>query len=496
MSGSKSLFENGLDVGWKTINNIRVNVENFTYITYGMIGNQRDVWSFGISFNIQNHSGYLYQVHWEYQIGSGIGGWTFQLRKVEKDPYEHFPLAIIYPRNYSLYNITPPQLNQWYEFKIIRSYPNIKVYINNSLIFDVNDSTYKSGSIGFSRYSNLPQSDRTSWYDDPTVMLYMESWPKITLGEEESYNQLKIQTETEKETIIDQPFSIKIDVYYNNQPLTNLTKTNFNISDNIAQIQILDFTNYNNGSYQAKIKMNSKYLGKHNILTEVKYSHLSGSNTAQTILLARIKKNILIITDENWKNYIQAVSTRYPVLIHKTNRHFIDNLIQNQYPEQIFIINSNLTFDREHYYLDRDTLALLFFKNSEIIIPYDKSTAIASSMLHLPIIISPYEEIISSLNSPSIHKFNSASDAEIYYLTHIFKPTNHIVLVNPNTDKAMFASTLAFKKNSFIIQSNENAIKTKKTKREYRKIEIPHSRSISIFQSSPSNLNRRANISC
>jgi len=449
-SGQKSLFENGLIIRWKTINNTKVNIENFTYIAYGMIGKQDDVWSFALCFDI-NNSINDYRLVWFYQIG--IGGWSLELRNVTNGIENK--IAGTPPNSFI------PQLNKWYEFKVIRSYPNIKVFINNSLIFDVNDSTFNSGSIGFCRYSNIADPTRTSWYDDPTVMLYMEPWPEVILGEEETFNKLKIYPQISPETFVNNTENLNIQVFHDNQPITNLTLSNFNITDVKSKTQIVDFKNYNNGSYQIKFKMDSRNLGKHKISISINQFNSSGFNETETFLLEKIKDNILIITNEDWKNYISSTSTSRKVQVYNQTTRFIDYIINEQRPNQIFILSTDLSLDNSYYLDDLDTLALLFFKNQEIVVPKNKETAIASSMLEKPILFNISQQTLSLLNPQKIYLFNSTSDVDFYLSTHFKKPTNYIVLVNPNSDRSMFAVNLAFKKHAFVIQSTQNAQQSK-----------------------------------
>ena len=449
-SGNKSVFENGLASGWVTLNNT-INVENFTYISYGMIGTQSDVWSFGVSFVIQNSTGYRYQAHWEYQIGSGIGGWTFQLRKVFAN-MEHYTLGAVYPYNHSLYNLTPPELYKWYEFKIIRSYPNIKVYINNSLIFDVNDSTFKSGSIGFSRYSNLPDSSRKSWYDDVIVMLYMDPWPEVYLGEEEQYIPTSLIIQAPKEIKVDEKQEISFSLFQNFTPVRNLTLDDINISIQDTSVQKLNLKNHNNGSYSLEIKATTRFLGNKKIILQTPIT----SNSSSSFITVEPKENSIIITNNDWKNYIPAISTGKKVLITNSS-----NLIDFYKPEQIFLLDIQIPLEKEHYYIDRDTLYLMFFKSKDIIIAKNKEAAIASSMLKMPI-ITEETEMLQLLNPKNIYNFSTIAQVQNYYFTHPFR-TNYLILVNENSEKSMFAAPLAFKHNGFIIFSSDNPDEAKQS---------------------------------
>ncbi|MBU5688574.1 MAG: DUF2341 domain-containing protein [Candidatus Aenigmarchaeota archaeon] len=454
-SGEKSVFENGQYTNWITLNNT-FNIENFTYIAYGMIGKEANVWSFGVSFNIQNQTGFRYQAHWEYQYGSGIGGWTFQLRKVFRDLYEHYTLAAVYPYNYSLYNIEPPITNKWYEFKIIRSYPNIKVFFNKKLIFDVNDSTFKNGSIGFSRYSNIADSTRTSWYDDATVMLYMDPWPEVYLGPEEEIKPINISVDISKIFYVKNKQKINVHILQNNMPISNLTLNDFNISIPNSSIEISSFKNYKNGTYSFEINIQTKYLGKKSIIIKTPYKTIQ----EYFYILTYPNKNSIIVTNDNWKNFIMAASTNKTVLITNSS-----TLLELYKPEQIFLLDTNVQTEKEHYYIDRETLSLIFFQNKEIIATNEKNTAIISSSLQIPIIIEPTQEILQLLNPKKIYNFTYPTEAESLYLSKL-KTTNYIILANQDSEKSILASSLAFKHNGFVILFSGDANKAKQKLKE------------------------------
>ncbi|MFH8080749.1 MAG: DUF2341 domain-containing protein [Candidatus Aenigmatarchaeota archaeon] len=450
-SGNKSVFENGLYINWVTLNNTNIDLENFTYSSYAMIGTQANVWSFGISFNVQNKSGFRYQVHWEYHIGSGIGGWTFQLRKVLNDMHQHYTLGAVYPSNYSYYNLTPPEINKWYEFKVIRSYPNIKVFFDNKLIFDVNDSTFKNGSIGFSRYSNIEDINRKSWYDDAIVTLYIEPWPQVYLGPEEEIKPVNITFNLSKMIYINTPQKIYVNMFQQNQPIVNLTFNDFNITVPQTSIEKISFENYKNGTYFFEIKIQTNNLGKKQFTLMTPFS----TAKQDSYILTEPKENSIIITNDDWKNYIASASTNKTVLVTNSS-----NLISLYEPKQIFFLNSNIPTNIEHYYIDRETLYLMFFKNKEIIVPSEKNVAIKSSSINLPIVIEPTEEILSLLKPKKIYNISSIQESENLYLLKS-KTTNYIILVNENSDKSFLSSSLAFKHNGFIILFSGDANQAK-----------------------------------
>ena len=440
-SGNKSVEESGAISQWKLLMNNKTIPENYTYILHNMINVQVNVWSMGVEFNNQNYTS-GYRLTWFYQIGRG--GWFLELRRV----VNNIEFSLINTSANSLIQ----QPNQWYEFKIIRSYPNIKVYINNSLIFDVNDTTFKSGSIGFSRYSNIEDSSRKSWYDDVIVMLYMEPWPEVYLGEEEQYMPTSLIIQAPNEIKAGENQKIFFSLFQNFTPITNLTLNDINISIQDASVQKIGLKSYNNGSYSLEIKASTSFLGKKKIIIETPIA----SNFTHSFITVEPKENSIIITNNDWRNYIPAVSTGKKVLI--TNSSRIATLYK---PEQVFLLGINIPLEKEHYYIDRDALYLMFFKNKDIVIANNKDAAIASSMLKMPIIAGEAESI-ELLNAKNIHNFSTVTQVQNYYFTHPFR-TNYLILANKDSDKSMFAAPLAFKHDGFIIFSSGNADEAKQS---------------------------------
>ncbi len=449
-SPEKSILETGKFSQRYTIMISNLTVENYTYISYVMIGTHTNVWSTEIEFDIKNYS-YAYRLAWFYQTGRG--GSFLELKKI----INNSEISIINTSANSLI----PQLNQWYEFKIIRHFPNIKVYLNNTLIFDVNDSTFRSGSIGFSRYSNIPDSSRKSWYDDVIVMLYMDPWPEVYLGEEEQYTPTSLEITTLKEMNIKSKQKIKLNIFQNTEPIKNLTIDSINMSIPEASITKNNFKNYKNGTFELEFSISTKHLGK----KQLKITTPFAENSTIVYLTIQPEENSIIITNDNWKNYITSVTTNKTVLI--TNSSDLINLYN---PKQIFFIDSNITTEIEHYYIDRDTLALIFFKNKEIITTKDKETAILSSSVGLPIVLDVSQEIFDMLKPKKIYNFSSRYDFDFYILTHP-KITNYIILANKDSEKSIFASALAFKHNGMIILSSGDAEQTKQKLRQ----ELPKS---------------------
>jgi hypothetical protein len=433
-SGNKSIEENGYITEWKILINNKTIPENYTYILHNMISTQLNVWSMGMEFDKQNYTS-GYRLTWFYQIGRG--GWFFELRKVIND------------QNFAIINTSANSLiqdpNKWYEFKIIRSYPNIKVYLNNSLIFDVNDSTFKSGYIAFSRYSNLPDTSRKMWYDDVIVMLYMDPWPEVYLGDEEQYTPANLVIHAPTEIKVGENQKISFSLFQNSTPIKNLTLNDINVSIQDSLVEKIKFQNHNNGSYSLEIKTNTKFLGKKKIDIETPIS----SNFTYSYLTIEPEEKSLIITNSDWKNYISAVSTGKKVLITNSSK-----LLDFYKPSQVFLLDAKVPIEENYYYIDRDVLYLMFFKKNNVIITKDKETAIASSMLGMPI-ITDETQVLEFLQANKVYNFSNIDQVKNYYLTQSFK-TNYLILVNQNSEKSIFAAPLAFEHKGFIVFSSNN----------------------------------------
>jgi hypothetical protein len=113
-----------------------------------------------------------------------------------------------------------------------------------------------------------------------------------------------------------------------------------------------------------------------------------------------------------------------------------------------------MPLEKGHYYIDRDTLYLMFFKNSDVIVAKDRDAAIASSMFGLPIITDD-TETLELLNPKTVHNFSNINQVQNYYFTHPYK-TNYLILTNQNSEKSIFAAALAFKHKGFIVFSSSN----------------------------------------
>ncbi|MCX8178479.1 MAG: hypothetical protein N3D75_01465 [Candidatus Aenigmarchaeota archaeon] len=454
--GLRSIFSTGLTTSWRTMYNKNVNLTKFIYTAYASVGTEADVWSFGISFNVNNLRGYRYNSHWEYQIGSGVGGWSFNLRKVYEENttiLNQTSMGAVYPYNYSLYNLSKPKLNQWYKFTVIRNYPNMKIYFNDTLVFDVRDSTYEFGGIGFSRYSNYPMN-RTSWYDNVFVMLYSDPWPNVSISNEETkndaillINQNKIVYESQKQFLL-------FDVFSKYSPIKNITFDEVLLKINEEDVSIKNFKNYNNGTYGLEFFYKTNFLGKKTIRIITKYA----SNFTESYVITKSKDKTIIITNKDWKNYIESVSTKHPVLIYENSTHLIDEFIYYYKPNSIFILDSNISGYDNAYYLDKETMNIIFFKEKDITIVRDKETAIKASMIGNSILINPNQDLLKLINPKSV-KIIENKDQIKYYLQD--KKTNYIVLTNTEKENSIFAANLGFRKNAYIEFSSFDAQETK-----------------------------------
>ncbi|MBU5689743.1 MAG: DUF2341 domain-containing protein [Candidatus Aenigmatarchaeota archaeon] len=456
--GSRSVFTSGYYAGWRTMYNRKINLTNFIYTVYSSIDTESDVWGFGVAFNVNDKGNTIeknrYIANWEYQIGSGVGGWSFNLRKVIYDGvfFQHLSLGAVYPYNYSAYNLTRPYLNRWYKFTIIRNYPNVKVFFDDKFIFDVNDSTYESGSIGFNRYSNYP-SDRKSWYDNAIVMLYQDPWPNILLSNEQTKNDMTLVIHSDDILYENQNQFLLFNAFSNYQYINNLTSKDIYLKIENENVTIKNFVNYNNGTYKVEFLYKTSHLGKKKIELYAKSSY----NYSYSYFITNIKTRPLIITNNNWENYIEAVSTRNPVLIYENSRYLIDEFIDYYKPDSIFVVENSVDIDNA-YYLDSNTMNIIFFRNKNIVVTEDKELSIKASMIGDNILIKPSHELISLINPQKITKITNYNQIKNLIKE---KKTNYIVLTNPTKNNSIFAAKLAFDKNAYIEFSELNPEETR-----------------------------------
>ncbi|MCX8179690.1 MAG: hypothetical protein N3E38_03110, partial [Candidatus Aenigmarchaeota archaeon] len=407
-----------------------------------------------------NNTNNGYRLTWLYQIGRG--GWILELRKIINGI--EYPLASTTP------NSIRPNIKQWYKFELIRNYPNIKFLLNNTLIFNVNDTQFKRGHIGFSRYTGSSIPWMKSWYDDPTIMLYVEPWPDIYLGPEEEIKPINISFDVPPTLNIKLPQKIYTTVYLGNQPITNLTSNDLNITIPQASVEKLNFQNYNNGTYSIEVKINTKYLGKKQLTLTTPYAIVD----KHSYILTTPEENSIIITNNYWKNFITAASTNKTVLITNSTE-----LIELYNPKELFLLDTNFTTNKPHYYIDRETLALVFFREKEIVTTTEIDLAITSSSLQLPIVFDINETLLELLKPKHVYDILTQTQLENLYKSKNLK-TNYIILANKDSEKSIVASSLAFKNNGFVILSSGNANQTKQKLKE--KMEIANYRKTNDYK--------------
>jgi hypothetical protein len=343
-------------------------------------------------------------------------------------------------------NIFPYQ--EWFELKIIFYKGNISFYKNGIYFGNCTDSTYENGTFGL-------YMDRggQAFFDDLRVRKYVEPEPTVSLGPEEVYNPSKISIllSTQKQVFVNETSPIITTINYNENPLLNLNISNFELFFNNESLTIDNIQDHNNGTYLLETKISSNILGSNTFKLKLNYKGEIEENTTEIILLSRPVGKVLIITDSTWQNYISSVSTRNPVLIYDSERKYIDYFITKYQPDQIFLLGPSLTFPIKTYSIDSpDTLIKVFYNVTNIIIPSNKEVAIASTMINFPILINPSDETIEYLDPAIIFNFSSIQEIEDIFIRR--NPTiDYFILANKEHENSILASSLAIKKNGFII---------------------------------------------
>ncbi len=361
----------------------------------------------------------------------------------------------------------------------------ISVITNGSSFWDTSVKWYMvhNPSVSLDNYGALPSRPnpiiwKTIWVavTNETLEKAYEraaNWSKaidhpledyVTVTAQQKYSGIKLNSSIPTHNFSPGEIHINTKVLYENNPLTNLTQDNFEIYlDNIST-PLVNFQNHNNGSYSLTTQVSSKKLGVHEINVKLNYNNEITEDENEIVLLTTLKTKPLIITNNAWKNYISAVSTKNPVLIHISSRKLIDKFIQDYNPDQIFQLGTNLTFATDNYLVDsRETLIKIFFNQSDLIIPLDKEAALKSPFMNLPILFEPSQETFDYLNPETIYNFTGINQLDILFKEKIPEP-DYFILTDPDNQKSMFSFTLSKKKDAFVVLSNDEPPQQSKNK--------------------------------
>jgi hypothetical protein len=358
--------------------------------------------------------------------------------------------------NFAPYDIS----NGWHNFRIILNKTHVKAYYDNELKGITDYSNFGPSDFKLLLWGSInTQQGGQVFFDNIKVRKYVEPEPSVILGPEETFQQLFLPITTESYTFTTQPFTVLTNVKYNNSFVTTLTQDNFLLTLENNPLSIQRFKNYGNGTYELVTTISSHNLGKKILTIRVDYRNITVQNSTKVLLLTKPKKRVLIITNPEWKNYIPAVTTNKPTLVYNQTRKFIDYFISYYNPQQIFQLGTNLTFQQENYNVDSgDTLVALFFNKTDIVVPKNKEVAITSATLGLPVIYEPSKEVLEYIDPRTVYEFEKVEEVEDLFLRKN-PDLKHIILVNPNDEKSMFAASLARK--AFVIQSKLDSEKTK-----------------------------------
>jgi len=298
----------------------------------------------------------------------------------------------------------------------------------------------------------------------------------VTIGPEQKQSKLNISSIFPLHNFIDDTIRINTLVSYNNTQISNLIQDDFEIYLDDNNIQIQQFHSFNNGTYLFNIKLSTNNLGSHQLRIRVNYNSDISENSEEVILLTYPKDKSLIITNNDWKNYISAVSSNNPVLIYDSSKKLIDKYIEEYDPDQIFQLGTNLNFSQENYFVDsRETLIKTFFNQTNLIIPLNKKISLKSSFLDLPILFDPSQKTFEYLKSDIIHNFTTIEQVD-----NLFRQKNsnlhYFILTDPDEEESIFSFSLAKNKDAFVIFSSDNSQQSKnKLINEINQFNLPDS---------------------
>ena len=300
--------------------------------------------------------------------------------------------------------------------------------------------------------------------------------PLVVFLEDHEENKFSFSTLINDNIFVSKGVDFSVTVNYNETFLNTLTENNFQfyLDDEPSPISI--FRNENNGTYSFTTNFNTNELGKHNFSVEVNYEGQIEKEKIQVTLLTYPKNKPLIITNNDWKNYISSVTTNKPVLIYDSSRKQIDRFIEEYNPDQIFQLETNLTFSHENYFVDsREALIKLFFNQSDLIIPSNKEIALKSSFMNIPIFFDPADETLEYLNPDIIYNFTTLNQVDSLFRE--YNPTpDYFIVTNPGIEESKFSFSLAKNRKSFIIFSSGNSEQSNiKLTQELKKFKLPDS---------------------
>lgn len=239
------------------------------------------------------------------------------------------------------------------------------------------------------RFDNNSTYNYTSGYEIETNPLI------VNVGLEESYLPIRLSNLLLPPTIyINQSILINLSVYYNQTPLTILTKQNFQLSVNNRDLSITNFTNLSNGSYLLTTFIPYPILGMHDLKIKIKYQNLSTENSTKILISGPIKQKLIFITDTNWKNILSLTPLKKPVLISNEIDSSILHFLNTYKPEQIYLLGdikgeiNNFETYRISSYFD---IPKLFFNTSKGIYAGEEKQKVSvasliASLLNLPIV--------------------------------------------------------------------------------------------------------------
>jgi len=254
------------------------------------------------------------------------------------------------------------------------------------------------------RYGNLPALENLTKFKSTWVAITNESLEKayeraanwsiaidhpleqyVTLGEVQTFSRTNISLSSPSNHFVEQDLTLTPKIFQNEQPIKNLTKDDFNIYLDGNPLTKENFQNWENGSYSFDVETNPSKLGRNNL--KLNLTNYDSEIQKRITILNQPPERVLIITKNNWKDYITSVSTNRPTLIYESSRKLIDKYVQEYNPQVIYQLGTNLNFKLPTYQVDsRETLIKILTPGKKILIPSNKKTALKSSFIDASIL--------------------------------------------------------------------------------------------------------------
>lgn len=242
-----------------------------------------------------------------------------------------------------------------------------------------------------------------------------------------------------------------------NNPITNLTPSDFKVFRENQQTNFTNFRNHNNGTY-------SLTLDSGNIIGNVSFRVEAGGASAEAFSSVTIKpKSNIVFIASGWEDIFSSGLTGKPIFANysDTEKYYFSKIL----PEQVFVFG-NITADYPTYrFKDRRAFLETFYSNETAIFVSNKEQAIAAApfarLKNYPILFNPDENDARHFNNIinlSGKTPDEINDFAIKEFLKAGKNINTIIITNPNSKTSALAGTLSAKHNAIIIPLNFSSI--------------------------------------